>query len=101
MDRHKGVPTKVRNRSSDLIAVVGSDDICLRSYNIYPERVTPVVLQFRGVKVLQSMRWGIPHWRNADQHIFYARTESVKSSRNYNYWKDLRHIRRCVIPCTG
>ena len=71
-------------------------------YNIAPTQIIPVVLQSKGQRVIDRLRWGlIPAWAKDESigaRLINARAETLAEKPSF---KNAFRSRRCLVPASG
>jgi putative SOS response-associated peptidase YedK len=70
----------------------------VKTGEIFPTDIVPVVRLVDGKVVIDRGTWGFPHWEPGKRPVINARSETAASSRMF---KNPLMRSRCVVPSTG
>ncbi len=69
----------------------------IKTGEVYPSDVAPVIRRSEGGRELTALKWGFPKWQGSGA-IINARAESATDKKMFS---EAVAKRRCVIPCSG
>lgn len=69
----------------------------LKTGEIYPTNLVPILIQDKGCEKPMPMTWGFPHFKGGGV-IINARSETVTEKRMF---RNSVLTRRCIVPSTG
>jgi putative SOS response-associated peptidase YedK len=82
--------------------IIGQDQLFQPRYNIAPTQIVPVVLESKGERIINQLKWGlIPSWAKDDSlaaKMINARAETLIEKPSF---RTAFRSSRCLIPASG